>query len=174
MTTGGLNQRDVSPCTTCSMLQFSVYNPLGLPCTIVSYPRETWRQRPGWAAATATRGCWTAAAAWTAAGGAAFCSASGSRTCWRRTSTCRSWPREKSEKMSEFCNTRGSPVRKLQVPKMAYFTKKYFSIWAHMKAMVMAFHMVYGNIIYSKRLLSDRPKRWRMLVEAGATQKAKK
>ena len=43
-----------------------------------------------------------------------------------------------------------------------------------MKALVLPFHMMYGNMIYSKRLQSDRPKRWRMLVEAGATQKAKK
>ena len=56
-------------------------------CTIVAYPTETWR--PGWAAATATRGCWTAAAV-CAAAAAEFCSASGSHTCSRRRSTCQS------------------------------------------------------------------------------------
>ena len=43
-----------------------------------------------------------------------------------------------------------------------------------MKALVLPFHMMYGNMIYSKRLQSDRPKRWRMLVEAGALRKPKK
>ena len=47
--------------------------------------------------------------------------------------------------------TRGSTFRQLQGSKIAYFTNKYLSIWGHMKAIAMPFHMVYGNMIYSKR-----------------------
>ena len=37
--------------------------------------------------------------------------------------------------------TRGSPIRKLQVSKMVYFTNKYLSIWVHMKPMNILFLM---------------------------------
>ena len=39
-----------------------------------------------------------------------------------------------------------------------------------MEAIAIPFHMRYGSMICSKRLQSDRPKSWWMLVEAGATQ----
>ena len=39
-----------------------------------------------------------------------------------------------------------------------------------MEAIPISFHMRYGSMICSKRLQSDRPKSWGMLVEAGATQ----
>ena len=43
----------------------------------------------------------------------------------------------------------------------------------HMEAMAIPFHMRYGSMICSKRLQSDRPKSWGMLVEAGATEAKK-
>ena len=44
----------------------------------------------------------------------------------------------------------------------------------HMEAMAIPFHLGYGRMICSKRLQSDRPKSWSMLVEAGALQRATK
>ena len=40
--------------------------------------------------------------------------------------------------------------------------------------MAIPFHLGYGRMICSKRLQSDRPKSWSMLVEAGALQRATK
>ena len=41
----------------------------------------------------------------------------------------------------------------------------------HMEAISIPFHMRYGSLICSKRLQSDRPKCWSMLVEAGEPRK---
>ena len=65
----------------------------------------------------------------------------------------------KQNQDAELGCTRGKLLRQLQGLKIAYFTNKYLSIWSHMKAIVMPFHMMHGNMIYSKRLQSDRPKR---------------
>ena len=66
--------------------------------------------------------------------------------------------RPKTGSASALC-TRGKKLKQVQGQKIAYFTNKYLSIWGHMKALVLPFHMMYGNMIYSKRLQSDRPKR---------------
>ena len=41
-----------------------------------------------------------------------------------------------------------------------YFINKYLGIWVHMKAIYVLFQLIYGSLIYSKGLQSERPK-WR-------------
>ena len=76
--------------------------------------------------------------------------------------------------MNDEQNTRGKILKGLWPSEMAYFTNRYLSIWHHMKAIAIPFHMRYGSMICSKGLQSGKPKCWGMLVEAGATQRAKK
>ena len=54
------------------------------------------------------------------------------------------------------------------------FHQIYSSNWGHRKALGILFKWVYGNMISNKRWLGDRPKCWRMHVNLGTTQKAKK
>ena len=67
-------------------------------------------------------------------------------------------------------NTRGHTYKGIIGPYQGYFTNKYLSIWDHMKALTILFHMRYGSLLSSMKWLSDRPKCWGHMVEAGTTQ----
>ena len=66
--------------------------------------------------------------------------------------------------------TRQMLYRQLQVKKMCYFTNKYLSIWAFMKALAISFNWGYGSLMCTNDWLSGRTKCKMTLVNAGATQ----